>query len=191
MNIWFIRCNGETAHNQPGTKWFVPGEPPNYPNREFNYRDTCLREGFARHGTPGAGDLRRLGWRERARSVYGDGLKPYHVRYLEEFLSIRPGDLVLLPTYVQQYEVHLGVVIPQRNAAGRAGTAYYYHYDVAAGDWFENAHRVDVEWAKGPNGKGMVFDVPELGGTWRRAIGRVQAGYERVVELAGRAHLLQ
>ena len=50
MHVWFIRCNGETAHNEPGTPRFVPGEPPQFPKREFNYRDECLCKGFARVG---------------------------------------------------------------------------------------------------------------------------------------------
>jgi hypothetical protein len=54
MSIWFIRCNGETAHNQPGTSRHVPGEPPRWPAREFNYHDKCLEDGFARYGLPAA-----------------------------------------------------------------------------------------------------------------------------------------
>jgi hypothetical protein len=53
MNIWFVRCNGETAHNQPVTGRYVPGEPPRWPAREFNYHDKCLEDGFAR--SPAAG----------------------------------------------------------------------------------------------------------------------------------------
>jgi hypothetical protein len=118
MRIWFIRCNGETAHNEPGTLRYVPGEPPTFPRREFNYRDECLCKGFARVGWPGSGDLRDPNWRTNAFRVYGDLMKPHHVRFLEQFLSIRAGDLVLLPTYAKRYEVHLGIVIPPRRFEG-------------------------------------------------------------------------
>ena len=85
MSIWFIRCNGETAHNRPGTSRYIPGERPNWPDREFNYHDECLEQGFARYGFPAAGDLREPGWRSRARSAYGSMLEPRHERYLQQF----------------------------------------------------------------------------------------------------------
>ncbi len=77
MHVWFIRCNGETAHNEPGTPRFVPGEPPQFPERAFNYRDECLCKGFARVGWPAAGDLRHADWRARAEtnSVIGPILR--------------------------------------------------------------------------------------------------------------------
>jgi hypothetical protein len=82
MSSWFIRCNGETAHNQPGTERYVPDEPPRFPNREFNYLSECLRKGFARVGWPGAGDLRAAEWRAGAMRVYGDVIKPHHFKFL-------------------------------------------------------------------------------------------------------------
>jgi hypothetical protein len=103
----------------------VQGEPPNYPDREFNYRDICLREGFARYGMPGAGDLRKPGWKRQAKSVYGDPFGEYQLRCPEQFLSMDAGHLVLLPTYERHYEVYLDGVVPPRNPAHRSGTAYY------------------------------------------------------------------
>ena len=129
MNIWFIRCSGETAHNQPGTDRCVKDEPPEWPKRKFNYKEKCLEDGFARYGFPGAGDLRNPGWRTRAHSVYGSMLEPQHERYLKQSPAINRGDLVLLPTYKGRHEVHLGVVVtpakPER--AGQRGKAYDYH----------------------------------------------------------------
>lgn len=192
MSAWFIRCNGETAHNQPGTARFVPGEPPRFPDREFNYVNECLNEGFARVGWPAAGDLRELQWRARATGVYGAMMKPHHVRYLERFVLIVVGDLVLLPTSARKRnEVHLGVVFqPRRPRLRGTGTAYYYYFDVQARDWYDNAHRVDVEWAKRADGRPRSFDVPEIGGTWIRGFGEVKAGRERVVRLARDSGLL-
>ncbi|MBP1778416.1 MAG: hypothetical protein H6Q86_4427 [candidate division NC10 bacterium] len=51
-------------------------------------------------------------------------------------------------------------------------SAYYYHYDIAAGDWFE------------------ILSLPELGGLWRRAFGPIENGHERLLVLAGRAGVL-
>ena len=41
-------------------------------------------------------------------------MKGHHVRYLQQFVHILPGDLVLLPTDGRCYQVHLGVVVPPR-----------------------------------------------------------------------------
>ena len=68
MNIWFVRSNGNTGHNNPADDNYVPGEPPIFPNREFNYRLKCLDQGFARYGHPNTGDLRekiQQGWRHQ------------------------------------------------------------------------------------------------------------------------------
>lgn len=193
MSVWFIRCNGGTAHNQPGTARFVPGEPPRFPGREFNYINQCLEKGFARVGWPAAGDLREPQWRARASAVYGAMLKAHHVRYLERFVRIVGGDLVLLPTSARKrYEVHVGVVIqPKRPQPEGTGTAYYYYFDIQARDWYDNAHRVDVEWAKREDGRPRSFDIPEIGGTWIRGFGEVKAGRERVVRLARDSGLLR
>ncbi len=192
MRVWFIRCNGETAHNQPHTAQFVSGEPPLFPDRKFNYRNECLEKGFARVGWPATGDLRDVMWRDRAISVYGDLMKPNHVRLLERFFVINVGDLVVLPSPKKQYEVHIGVVLsPWRPQSGRSGSAYYYYVDIEAGDWYDMAHRVDVQWAKRENGRTSLFDVPEIGGIWRRAFGEVKAGRERTERLARDSGLIR
>ena len=46
MRTWFTRLNGDTAHNRPGTPLYMPGEPPNYPDRHFNYTRKCLEDGL-------------------------------------------------------------------------------------------------------------------------------------------------
>jgi hypothetical protein len=193
MRVWFIRSNGETAHNEPGTPGFVPGEPPQFPKREFNYRDECLCKGFARVGWPAAGDLRHSDWRGRALHAYANMMREHHLHFLEQFVEIEPGDVVLVPTYQTRYQVYLGVVVrPRRPEVHLDGIApaYYYHFDIAAGDWFDNAHRVDVRWARPPEGLFQVFDIPEIGGTWIRGFGEVKAGKERILRLAQTADLL-
>lgn len=186
MNVWFTRCNGETGHNKPGTPRFVPGEPPIFPNRKFNYRDECLKDGFARVGWPASGDLRNPNWRSLAQRAYGATMRPHHVRYLEQFREILSGDLVLLPSYALKYEVYLGVVVPpRRSASGHASsTAYYYHHDVPTGDWYENAHRVDVDWTPTTEGVRRTFEVPEIGGLWLRGFGGVKTSVAKIMALA-------
>ena len=190
MRIWFIRCNGETGHNQPGTARFVPGEPPTFPNRQFNYRDDCLCKGFARVGWPGSGDLRNEKWRATASRVYGSVIQQHHLRLLERFREIAVGDIVLLPTYAKRYEVHIGEVIAPRFAptSPQITGPYYYYFDVANGDWFENAHRVDVRWARPQAGLFLRFSVPEIGGTWIRGFGQVKTGSSRIVKLLREAN---
>ena len=72
-------------------------------------------------------------------------MKGHHVRYLQQFVHILPGDLVLLPTDGRCYQVHLGVVVPPRcQELARAGIPayYYYYFDIPGRNWYENAHRV-------------------------------------------------
>jgi hypothetical protein len=195
MRTWFARCNGDTAHNQPGTPLYIPGEPPNFPDRHFNYTRLCLEEGYARHGTPAAGDLREPGWRVQAHRAYGN-LSSRSMSYLEHFVSIRVGDVIVIPAFREKYDVHVGVVIPPRRTepprplSARGWSAYYYHYDIAAGDWYENAHRVDVTWKRTASGGFEILSLPELGGLWRCAFGPIENGHERLLMLAARAGVL-
>lgn len=145
-------------------------------------------------GWPGAGDLREPNWRTRASQVYGDMMAPRHVRYLEQFREILPGDLVLLPSDTGRCAVHLGVVIPpQRGDLDRTrSTAYYYHFDIRHQEWYENAHRVDVEWARDDGGGGFrSFEVPELGGLWLRGFGRATGAADRARALARTCGLIR
>jgi hypothetical protein len=191
MRAWFIRCNGETAHNEPGTPRYVPGEPPNFPDTKFNYLWECLNKGFARVGWPGAGDLRAPDWRSKAAACYGSMMAPYHVGFLEQFVTIRPRDLVAVPAYQRKYLVHLGVVSQPTDSekTGGTGGAYYYYHAVEKGDWYDNAHRVDVRWARHADGRPMTFECPEIGGTWLRGFGPVLSGLQRLRELAQQAGL--
>ncbi len=186
MNVWFVRSNGETGHNQPGTKRFIRGEPPNYPERNFNYRQECLAGGFARVGLPAAGDLRELEWRTKACEAYGLDSSSHQLTNLERFAAIRVGDLVAMPAAREKHDVHFGVVVPnQVNPTASAGSApYYYHYNIAAGDWFENAHRVPVQWHRDSSGDWAVLSVPELGGIWRKSFGRIERARDALIEAA-------
>jgi hypothetical protein len=189
MDVWFFRANGETGHNQPGTKGFIRGEPPNYPERRFNYRQECLDGGFARVGLPAAGDLREHDWRRKACEAYGLDPNSRQLDNLERFANIRIGDVIVMPAAREKYDVHFGVVVPNETSPNaRLGSApYYYHYDVGSGDWFENAHRVPVQWHRASNGTWSVVGVPELGGIWRMSFGRVDHARRTLIETALKA----
>lgn len=188
MNVWFARANGETLHNNQSTALYVQGEPPRYPEVEFDHTAICLREGFARIGWPASGDLREAGWQERAVAAYGPRADANALRYLQQFASIRVGDLMVLPAGKTIGHCHIGLVEPAP-CDEDSKIAYFYYYDVAKADWFENAHRVNVRWAKsGP--KATAFDLNDLGGgVWRRAFASVKSGAEEVVVTANRAGL--
>jgi hypothetical protein len=186
METWFVRSNGETGHNNPASKLYVRGEPPTFPERHFNYKQECIEGEFARIGWPAAGDLRRSDWRVRARNAYAPGPSELHLSYLQQFSKIRVGDLVLIPADREKFNVRLGLVQPNpcTDAAPNVEYPYYYHYDIASGDWYENAHRVPVLWLQ------HLVSVPALGGLWRKAFGRVAQGRSEIVRLAKQAGLV-
>lgn len=166
MDVWFIRANGTTGHNEPGTRLYIQGEPPTFPERDFDYSNKCLAGGFIRIGWPAAGDLRKPGWRDRALEVYGDSAQEHHLTYLQAFLCMEFGDLVLTPAGSEKGVVYIGRVVGP----------YYYHYDTSLGDWFENAHRVPVAWCRDGKGNWATRYIAALGGPWRRAFSRVGRG---------------
>jgi hypothetical protein len=154
MNIWFIRSNGDTLHNNPNTVDYVPGEPPVFPKKEFNYRLKCLDQGFARYGHPNTGDLRLKNPERLAPLSYSfQSIEKRYQTYLRKFSSIKAGDLILIPADKDGGDVHLGialtvdkkVVVPYIEPRPNA---YYYYQDIPKGDWYECAHRINVQWAK-------------------------------------------
>jgi hypothetical protein len=186
MNVWFARCNGTTAHNAPGTRLYVPGEPPRSPARDFNYKHECIMGGFARVGWPAAGDLRAVGWRQTARAAYPD-ISDEHLGYLEQFASIRVGDLMLIPAYRDKFDVRVGVVSPpptERSTDFDGFHPYHYHYDVQSEAWYENAHRVPVQWSR------KFATLSCLGRVWLKAFGQIVKGSAEVVEAARERGLL-
>ena len=58
MPYYFVRVNGETAHNDPNSQnCYVKNEPPFYPANYFNYYQYCLDNNIVRIGWPDVGDL--------------------------------------------------------------------------------------------------------------------------------------
>lgn len=190
MRAWFVRCNGETLHNDPRSARYIAGEPPVSPLRAFNYTRECLSGRFVRVGWPGAGDLRDPAWRARAALRYAGEIKDRHLRYLDQFRSIQVDDLVAMPTGSGRYSVHVGKALPPPDAVegdsggtGLPTPAYYYFFDVSRGAWFENAHRVSVDWVGDLGGRAGDFHVPEIGGLWLRGFGEIKAGRARLEAL--------
>ncbi len=144
---FFIRANGDTLHNNPARpECYIPGEPPTWPRTAFNYADFCLRAGFVRIGWPGTGDLRTL---ERIPDRTPCYSLDERVRsYLEQFRSIQPGSVVLMPE-------------PDRSGVlfiGEAVSGYCYVGETP----FECAHRVHVEWDQ-RNGEFAEYHASDLG----------------------------
>ena len=190
MAVWFVRSNGDTLHNEPGSTRFVPGERPVFPDKTFNYREECLRDGFARVGWPATGDLRQPNWEERARSVYGSSWDTRYRKYLAQFATIRTGDVMVMPARAEVGAVHVGAVLlrePEttRILSVRHGLpAYRYFYSPESGARFENAHRVGVLWDAEETGAPGVHVVQGLGGPWRRFFTRLEASSTELVLLA-------
>jgi hypothetical protein len=195
MNIWFVRSNGESAHNNPAEPaHFIPGEPE---GETFDYREKCLQEGFARIGWPNTGDLRKPGQGRLAPDSYTlETLPPDCRRYLEGFQSIRAGDLILIPAATGRYTVHLGLVIRRdaatgKEAAWQAGRpAYHFHLPSPPSekDPYECAHRVDVRWQR-INGEFAEHRFADLGGIWLRPFGKVVKARDAVLAAARQTNL--
>ena len=106
-----------------------------------------------------------------------------YLSYLEQFAKIRDGDLVLTPAEREKYDMRLGVVGQGPAGGGNASCPYYYRYDIDAGEWYENAHRVPVHWHR------QWLSVPALGGLWLKAFGAVDQAKNEVVRTARQAAL--
>jgi hypothetical protein len=197
MDVWFVRVNGDTSHNEPGTPNYVPGEPPQYPKKDFNYYKECLQDGFARIGWPNSGPL-RPGFESKRLAVNGYSLEKLEEdprrntrirEYLEQFASIRPGDIILIPAYTVPHDIYLGVVVKRDHQAGEESLdprlhAYYYFHDIPNKAWYENAHRVDVRWDKT-----RIHHIE--GWNWRLAFSPVKHNGARIAaEIARKSGLL-
>jgi len=196
MKNWFIRSNGETLHNNPETVDYVPGEPPEYPLKEFNYRLKCLEDGFARYGFPNTGDLTLKQPTRLAPLGYSfQDIETRYKTYLRKFLSIEAGDIILIPADQDSGEVHLGIaltvdrkkVVPYINPRP---SAYFYYHNIEQHDWYECAHRVNVQWAtSGPNDF-SVFRIHETeGNVWIHAFSQVKDDNGAIYQAAMKSKL--
>lgn len=195
MDFWFTTSHGDTIHNQPGTPNYVEGEPPQYPLVKINYRVKCLEDGFARIGYPNTGDLNERGRGRLALNGYSFSNvetvshSKLTQRQLNQFANIKAGDYILIPADEDQYQVHFGSVLTSDKKIVKPYInprikAYYYYYDIAKGDYYECAHRVNGKWSMDENGEFGVFEVPEIGGIWRQAFGQLHKASERLHNIA-------
>jgi hypothetical protein len=159
MHCYFIRVNGNTAHNNPSNApCYVPGEPPRYPQTFFSYIDLCLSNGFIRIGWPATGDLSR-GRHVPLRTPCYRPI-PTHIRkYLDEFRLITEGSVVLMPDKLRPGTLYIG----------ETTSGYRYSSEMP----FECAHRIKVKWDRN-NGRPIEYSAADLGisihgGYWRRA----------------------
>jgi len=189
MNVWFIRAGANTAHNNPATVDYVPGEPPTFPETYCNYHDKCLSDGFVRISWPNTGDLMDPGRGRLAAAGYSfEDLNERRRRYLTQFTTIRTGDLVLMPAYTELGEVHVGVVVLRDRATREVVSlqpglpAYYYHHDIPRGEWYECAHRVDVLWDWKSKGVPGIHHIAGL--AWLLSFCAVEKGRARAIEAA-------
>jgi hypothetical protein len=193
MDFWFTTSHGDTRHNQPRTHNYVHGEPPIYPRTAINYREKCLRDGFARIGYPNTGDLRN-NYINRLASL---GYSYYDLEdttqiQLRSFAEIKAGDFVVIPADEDMYEIHLGMVLTKERRIVRPyinpkPNSYYFYFDIEKGDYYECAHRVNVQWAKDENDNFSIYSIPEIGGVWRQAFSHLHKASERLQQLTKKA----
>ncbi len=176
MNVWFVRSNCETAHNDPlnNKENYVPGEPL---GKKADYREKCLSDGFARIGWPNTGPL-RPGFDSKRLAPKGytfESIESRYQGYLTDFASIATGDLILMPAgnrLDEVYDVHVGVVVRhnlrvwESRSTQPALPAYYYFHDLP-NEQYECAHRVDVMWGKDPDGSFGIRNIKGM--NWRLA----------------------
>lgn len=197
MNIWFVRSNGETAHNNPYDSGYVLNEPPEFPLKEFNYYQKCLNDGFARYGWPNTGDCRDENPKRLAPLSYSfNDLETRYKTYLTKFCSIKAGDLILIPADGQNRgDVHIGIAltIDRRKVPPYIEprpNAYYYFHDIPNGDWYECAHRVNVLWARTEDGEFSIFHIDATEKVvWILAFSQVKDPKGAIYHLAQKAGL--
>ena len=125
----------------------------------------CFEHDIVRIGWPDTGDL-LLGNRAGALANGCDlnGLPPHVWNYLEAFLDIRLGSIILVPNKDAIGNIYIGEVI----------RTYHYFHDVPLHP-FECAHRVGVRWDRDHEGAPIPYYARDLaisihGGFWSRAL---------------------
>jgi hypothetical protein len=185
MDYWFTTSHGETEHVDPSTPDYVPGEPHLFPKPNINYREKCLLDGFARVGWPNAGDLKNNYVGRLAPGGYSfQSLEKYKQGYLRNFAAIKAGDYIIIPadsdSHVSTGVVHFGFVLSQDKKIcppyiNPRPDAYYFYHDIANGDYYECAHRVNVKWARNENSEFAEYHIKNMGGIWRKAFSKINS----------------
>ena len=165
MPYFFVRVNGDTAHNDPSEpKCYVKGEPPHFPATYFNYYQYCLDNNIVRIGWPDVGDIIAGNKTKALKNCYDMNNIPTHIKdYLSSFSKIPLKSNILMPNKDHPGELYLGEVIK----------TYLYYHNVPQHP-YECSHRVGVKWDHDINGNPIIYRASQLGiniigGWWRRA----------------------
>jgi hypothetical protein len=193
MNIWYASGGGVTLHNKRGTPNYVEGEPPKYPVVELEYiRWKSLVEGFARCGYPNTGSLdsEEIGSGRLALNGYTLDTVATVSResrlaksQLLGFASIKAGDFILMVAPGDAYNFHFGMILTKEKTRvnphiSPRPNAYYFYHEIKSGDYYECAHRVNVEWAKEQSGDYAEVYAPKI--HYRLAFSQVHEDMERL-----------
>lgn len=160
---YFVRVNGKTLHNNPSLPdSYVPGEPPVYPTKKFNYLEFCFKHDIVRIGWPDTGDLSANGANRLGKGYDYNTMKPYKRVYVQKFSQIPVGSVILVPDIDNSGDIYIATVT----------RAYWYHHDVPT-EPYECAHRVGVEWDRDSHGNPRLYRAEQLNirtvGFWRYA----------------------
>ncbi len=154
MPYFFVRVNGETAHNNPASiDCYVPNEPPNFPTTYFNYYQYCLDNNIIRIGWPDVGDI-------LAGAKYGVLANCYDLaalnsslqEYLRSFSRITLENVILMPNKDNPGELYIGEVIEP----------YCYYHNIPK-DPYECSHRLGVNWDIDKDSNPIVYSANTLG----------------------------
>lgn len=163
--MYFIRVNGDTAHNDPSVvNCFVANEPPRYPATYFNYVADCLAKNFVRIGWPDVGDLTTRNKTGALANCYDWHSIDQYVRdYLDGFFNIPIGSTVLMPDKDNPGNIYIGTT-----------TSRYYYFHNLPSSPYECSHRIDVKWDTDNQGNHVIYHAGLLGinihgGWWRYA----------------------
>jgi hypothetical protein len=163
---FFLRVNGNTAHNNPNhTACFVPAEPPKFPRTYFNYLHFCFEKSIVRIGWPDTGDLTAPTPKTGALATcYDLNTVPSHVHaYLVSFRDIHIGSIIVVPDKDHPGDIYICKVVD----------GYHYLHNTPAGP-YECAHRLGVLWDRNTDGHPITYSAAQLGisiygGFWRYA----------------------
>jgi hypothetical protein len=163
--IYFIRANADTVHNNPNCKdWYVPGELPMFPEVRVNGLKYCFEHNIIRIGWPAVGDLRLKESKSELENCYTrESIKPLHRGYLEKFIEIKLGSIILVPDKDKPGNIYIAEITG----------SYDYFYDPPTHP-FEHAHRFGVRWDRDEVGNPIRYHAKQLGigihgGFWLRA----------------------
>jgi hypothetical protein len=165
MSYYFVRVNGKTGHNNPSIpNAYVPKEPPVWPKSNFNYYESCLKNGFIRIGWPDVGDLKKGDKAGALANFYSlESVKPHIKKYLLDFSHIPLKSVVLMPNKD----------VPGNLYIGEVSGPYNYYHDVPKAP-YECSHRLAVNWDRDINGSPVLYHAEDInigiiGGWWLRA----------------------